>query len=77
MKNVLIDMLELFSEYCGFSKDDVYLLMSVGGDFIVIQVVDMVQGVYVKIFRSVMNKGEFDGEQFKKVLNVQEFSRFV
>jgi acetamidase/formamidase len=62
MKNASIDMLELLSEHRGLSKDDAYSLMSVGGDFTVTQVVDTVQGVHVKIPRSVMNKGEPDGE---------------
>ena len=62
MKNASLDMLELLSEHRGLSKDDAYSLMSVGSDFTVTQVVDTVQGVHVKIPRSVMNKGEPDSK---------------
>lgn len=58
MKNASLDMLELLSEHRGLSKNDAYSLMSVSSDFAVTQVVDTVQGVHVKIPRSVFDNGE-------------------
>ena len=58
MKNASLDMLELLSSHRGLSKKDAYSLMSVAGDFTVTQVVDLVQGIHVKIPRGIFDQGE-------------------
>lgn len=63
MKNASLDMLELLTDHRGLSRDDAYSLMSVSSDFAVTQVVDTVQGVHVKIPRSVFDNGEPDPEK--------------